>query len=139
MLFQQRKITTPFNSHQLKEMADKMESIRANHLSRYNVATSNSKDAHRSLFAIIRDDDKRQLVLCNMAYKNQVESGTEFLQARRRQEKGSLEEYLVYKDKAIAARKMQRDKAAEERGGWSYDILSQLNLVWIPGPNYYFC
>jgi hypothetical protein len=44
----------------------------------------------------------------------------------------------VYKEKAITAHKMQRDKAAEERGGWSYDILSRPNLVWILGPGYYF-
>jgi hypothetical protein len=106
-------MTTPFNSHQLKEMADKMDSIRVDHLSRYNVATSNTKDAHRSFFAIIRDDDKRRLMFSDMAYTDQVESGTEFLQSRRHQEKEILEEYLVYEEKAIAARKIQRDKAAE--------------------------
>jgi hypothetical protein len=57
---------TPFNSHQLKEMED-MESIRVNHLYRYNVATSNTKDACRSLFSIIRDDDEPRLVLCDNA------------------------------------------------------------------------
>jgi hypothetical protein len=60
------------------------------------------------------------------------------LQSRRREEKERLEEYLVYEEKVIAARKMQRDKEAEERSGWSYDILSQPNLVCIPVPDYYF-
>jgi hypothetical protein len=131
-------MTTPFNSHQLKEMVDKMEAIRVDKLRYYNVATSNTKDACRSLFAIIRDDDKCRLVFCDIAYKDQVEPGTKFFQSRCRQEKERLDEYLVYEEKAIAARKMQRDKAAEEWGGWSYDILSRPNLVWIPGPNYYF-
>jgi hypothetical protein len=90
------------------------------------------------LFTIILDDDKRQLAFSDIAYKDQVESGTGFLQARRLQEKESSEEYIVYEEKAIAARKLKRDKAAEERGGWSYDILSRPNLVWIPGPDYYF-
>jgi hypothetical protein len=49
-----------------------------------------------------------------------------------------LDEYLLYEEKAITARKMQRDQEAEERGGWSYDILSRLNLVWIPGLDHYF-
>jgi hypothetical protein len=97
-------MTNPFNSHQVKEMVDKMESILVDHLWRYNVATSNTKDARRSLFAIIRNDDKRRLVLCDIAYKDQVESGTEFLQVRRHQEKESLELHLLYEEKAIAAR-----------------------------------
>jgi hypothetical protein len=67
-----------------------------------------------------------------------VESRTIFLQSRRRQEKERLEEYIVSEEKAIAARKIQHYKAAEERGGWSDDILSQPNQVWIPGPDYYF-
>jgi hypothetical protein len=66
-----------------------------------------------------------------------VESITKFLQPRRREEKEILDEYLVYEEKAIAARKIQRDKEAEEQGGWSYAILSRPNLVWIPGPEYY--
>jgi hypothetical protein len=73
-----------------------MESILVNHLSRYNVASSNTQDAHRSLFAIIRNYDERRLVLCDNAYKDQVESRTEFLQSRRREEKERLEEYILY-------------------------------------------
>jgi hypothetical protein len=90
------------------------------------------------LFAIIRDDDKHRLVFSDISYKDQVESGTEFLHSRLRQEKERLKKYIVSKEKAIAARKMQRDKAAEEQGGWSDDILSRPNQVWIPRPNYYF-
>jgi hypothetical protein len=60
-------MTTPFNSHQLKEMLYKMEAIRVNNLWYYNVVTSNTKDARRSLFAIIRDDDKHQLVFSDIS------------------------------------------------------------------------
>jgi hypothetical protein len=119
-------------------MVDKMEAIRVDNLWYYNVATSNTKDARRSLFAIICNDDKRQLMFSDISYKYQVESGTEILQSRRRQEKERLEAYIVSEEKAIAARKMQHDKAAEERGGWSDDILSRPNQVCIPGPDYYF-
>jgi hypothetical protein len=59
------------------------------------------------------------------------------LQERRRQEKELLEQYFVYEEKDIAAQKMHHDKQVEERGGWTYDILSRSNLVWIPGPNHY--
>jgi hypothetical protein len=48
-----------------------------------------------------------------------------------------MEEYLVYEEKAIAARKMHRDKEAEDRGGWYYDKLIQPTQVWIPGPDHY--
>jgi hypothetical protein len=48
-----------------------------------------------------------------------------------------MEKYIVYEEKAIAAREMHRDKEAEDRGGWTYDILSRLNQVWIPGPDHY--
>jgi hypothetical protein len=72
------------------------------------------------------------------SHKIQVESGIKFLQSRLHQEKERLEGYLVSEEEDIAARNMQRDKAAEEWGGWSDDILSRPNQVWIPGPNYYF-
>jgi hypothetical protein len=85
------------------------------------------------LFAILRDDDQRELVLCDNAYKDLVEQQTRFLHERRRQEKERMEEFLVYEEKAIAARKMHRNKAAEDRGGWTYDILRRPNQVWIPG------
>jgi hypothetical protein len=128
-------MTNSFNSHQLKEMVDKMESYWVDSLSCYNVATSNTKYARRSLFAIIRDDDKRQLVVCDIAYKDPVESGFLFAEKApsRKREIGAIS---LNEEKAIAARKIQRDKAAEERGGWTYDILSRPNQVWIPGPDY---
>jgi hypothetical protein len=119
-------------------MVDKIEAIRVDKLRYLNVATSNTKDARRSLFAIVRDDDKRRFVFSHISYKDQVYSETEFMQSRRRQEKERLEEYLVSEEKDVAARKMQHDKAAEEWGGCSYDILIRPNLVWIPGPDYYF-
>jgi hypothetical protein len=59
------------------------------------------------------------------------------LQERGSQEKERLEQYLMYEEKAIAARKMHRDKEAEERGGWTFDILIRTNLAWIPGPDHY--
>jgi hypothetical protein len=96
------------------------------------------KDARRSLFSIILDDDQRRLVFSEDSYKIQVEFGIKFLQSRRRQEKDRLEEYIVSEEEAIAARNIRRDKAAEERGGSSDDILSRPNQVWIPGPDYYF-
>jgi hypothetical protein len=127
---------TPFSSQQLKEMADKIEAIRVDNLWYYNVATSNTKDARRSLFSIISDDDKCRLVFSKHSYKSQVESGINFLQSRRRQEKERLEAYLATKEKAIAARTTQGEKATEERGGSTDDILSRPNQVWIPGPDY---
>jgi hypothetical protein len=117
-------------------MADKIEAIRVDNLWYYNVATSDTKDARRSLFSIIRDDDKRRLVFSEDSYKSQVESGIKFLQSRRRQEKERLEAYLATEERAIAARTMQRDKALEELGGWTYDILCRMNQVGIPGPDY---
>jgi hypothetical protein len=66
------------------------------------------------LFVSIRDDDKCLVVFSDIAYKDQVESATECLQSRRRQEKERLEEYIMSEEKDVAARKMQRDKAAEE-------------------------
>jgi hypothetical protein len=72
------------------------------------------------------------------SYKIQVESGIKFLQSRRHQEKERVEAYLATEEKAIAACTMQRDKATEERGGSTDDILSRPNQVWIPGPDYYF-
>jgi hypothetical protein len=108
---------TPFSSQQLEEMVYKIEAIRVDFFWYYNVATSNTKDACRSLFSIIRDDDKRRLVFSEDSYKSQAESGIKFLQSRRRQEKERLEAYLAIEEKAIAARTMQRDKSTEERGG----------------------
>jgi hypothetical protein len=77
----------PFNSYQLKDIADKMEACLVYHLWHYNVANSNTNEAHRLLFAILRDDNKHELLLCDCAYKDEAESRTNCLQERRRQEK----------------------------------------------------
>jgi hypothetical protein len=127
----------PYNSYQLKDMVDNMESYCVYHLWNYNVATSNTKEARRLLFAILRDDEQCELVLSDNAYKDLVESRTSFLQERRRQDKEILEQYLVYEERDIATRKMDRDKEAQELCGWTYDILSRPNQVWIPGPDHY--
>jgi hypothetical protein len=103
----------PFSFQQLKEMADKIEAVRADNMWYCNVATSNTRDVRRPLFSIIRNDDKRRLVFSEDSYKSQVESGIKFLQSRRRQEKERLDAYLATKERAIAARTMQRDKALE--------------------------
>jgi hypothetical protein len=99
-----------YNYYQLKEMVDKMESYPVDHMWCYNVATSNTKEAHRLLFAILRDDDQRELVFSDHAYTDMVESRTIFLQEKGHKEKERLEQYLVYGEKAIAACKMHRYK-----------------------------
>jgi hypothetical protein len=108
---------TPFSSQQLKEMADKIEAICVHNLWSYNFAARNTRDARRSLFSIILDDDKRQLIFSEESYNSQVESVIKFLQSRRRQEKERLEAYLAIEERAIDARTMQRDKNLEECGG----------------------
>jgi hypothetical protein len=47
-----------------------------------------------------------------------------------------MEEYRVYEEKAIAARKVHRDKETEDRGGWAYDIVSLLTEVKVLAPGY---
>jgi hypothetical protein len=126
----------PFSSQQLKEMADKLEDYRVQNLSLYNNAASNTRGARESLFSLILDDDKRRLVFCEDRYDSMVESGIKFLQERRRQEKERLEAYLETLEQAISARTMQRDKAMEERGGSTQDIISR--MVCIPPPDHYF-
>jgi hypothetical protein len=127
----------PYSCYELKKIADKMKSYRVDHLWHHNVATSATKEARRKLFAILRDDDQRELTLCDIAYQNLVAQRTRFLHERRLQEKERMEEYLVYEEKAIAERKLHRDKEAEDRGGWTYDKLSLPTHVWIPGPDHY--
>jgi hypothetical protein len=73
----------PYNSYQLKDIADKMESYRVDHLWHYNVATSNTKEACQLFFAVLRDDDQRELIFSGNAYKDLVKSRTSFLQERR--------------------------------------------------------
>jgi hypothetical protein len=89
------------------------------------------------LFAILRDNDQHELILCDIGYQNLVEQRTRFLHERRLQKKERMEEYCVYKEKAIAACKMHHDKEEEDRGGLIYDKLSRPTEVWIPGPDHY--
>jgi hypothetical protein len=106
----------PFCSSQLKEMVDQLEGYRVRNLSLYHEAASNTKDAREALVSLIGDDEKRRLVFCELRYASMVESGIKFLQEKRRCEKERLEKYVATKERAIAARKMQRDKETEERG-----------------------
>jgi chorismate synthase len=45
-IIEKKNNETPFSSQKLKEMADKIESIRVDNLWCYNVATSNTKVSH---------------------------------------------------------------------------------------------
>jgi hypothetical protein len=96
-------------------MVDRLEDIHVHNLWSYNVAASNTRDAHQSLFSIIRDDDRHRPVFSEDRYDSQVESGIKFLQSRRHKEKERLEAYLETEEQAISAHTMQRDKAMEER------------------------
>jgi hypothetical protein len=66
----------PFNSYQLKDIVDKMEACLVDYLWHYNVATSNTKEARRLLFVILRDDKKRELVLSDYSYEDAMDSQT---------------------------------------------------------------
>jgi hypothetical protein len=70
------------------------------------------------------------------SYKIQVDSGIKFLQSRRHQEKERLDAYFATEERAVVARTMQRDKALEELGGSTYDILCRMKQVGIPGTGY---
>jgi hypothetical protein len=123
----------PFCSAQLKEMADQLEGSRVNNLARYHEAASNTEGAHDTLMSLIRDDDKRVFVYCELRYEARVQSGIEFLQEMRRCEKRSLDFYVDTKEKAIAARRMQRDKKMKERGGSSEEKMKRMK--WVPPPD----
>jgi hypothetical protein len=58
-----------YNSLKLKQIADKMEANRVKKLARYEAASSVAKEARRALFAILHDDDQRELVLSEWSYK----------------------------------------------------------------------
>jgi hypothetical protein len=60
--------------------------------------------------SLIRNDEKRRLVLCEHRYESMVQSKIEFLQEMRRCEKLCCDFYVDTEEKAIAARRMQRDK-----------------------------
>jgi hypothetical protein len=99
----------------------------------YHEAASNTRDARESLMSLIRDDEKRRLLLCELRYHSMVQSGIKFLQERRRCEKERLEQYVDTGKRAIVARTMQRGKETEERDGSSKDKMSRMK--WIPPPD----
>jgi hypothetical protein len=109
----------PFFSGQLKEMVDQLEGSRIRNLARYHEAASNTEGARDTLMSLIRDDDKRVFMYSELRYEARVQSGIEFLQEMRRCEKRCLDFYVDTEEKAISARRMQRDKQMEERGGLS--------------------
>jgi hypothetical protein len=63
---------------QFKQIADKMEANGIKKL-KYEAASSVAKGAHRSLFAILRDDDQHKLVLFDWSYKSAIEARTKWL------------------------------------------------------------
>jgi hypothetical protein len=77
----------PYNSWQLKQIADNMESYRIKKLWHYEVASSVVKEARRSLFAILYDEDQCELVLSDWSYKNGIEQRRKWLPQMRLQEK----------------------------------------------------
>jgi hypothetical protein len=123
----------PFCSSQLKQMADQLEGWRVHNLSLYHEAASNTKYACDALMSLIRDDEKRRLVFCELRYESMVQSKIKHLQKRRHRGKETLEQYIDTKEKAIAARTMQRDKETEERGGSSEEKM--IRMKWIPPPD----
>jgi hypothetical protein len=123
----------PFCSGQLKEMVDQLEDGRVQNISRYHEAASNTKGARAALMSLIRDDDKRVSVYCELRYEARVQSGIKHLQEMRRREKESFEFYVDTEGNAIAARRMQRDKEMEERGGSSEEKIKRMK--WVSPPD----
>jgi hypothetical protein len=123
----------PFCSGQLKEMVDQLEGWHVQNLSHYHEAASNTKDARDALMFLIRDYEKHVFVYCEILYEARVQSRIKHLQEMRRREKETLECYVGTEEKAIAARRMQRDKEMEERGGSSEEKMKRMK--WIPPPD----
>jgi hypothetical protein len=123
----------PFCSGQLKEMADQLEGWRVHNLSRYHEAASNTKGSRDELMSLICDDDKRVFLYCELRYEARVQSGIKHLQEMRRREKQSLKFYVDTEENAIAARRMQRDKEMEERGGLAEEKMKRMK--WVPPPD----
>jgi hypothetical protein len=119
----------PFCSAQLKEMADRLEGSRVKKLAHYHEAAHNTEGARDTLMSFIRDDDKRVFVYSETGHEARVQSGIEFLQEMRRCEKWCLDFYVDTEEKAIAARRMQRDKQMEERGGSSKEEMKRMKYV----------
>jgi hypothetical protein len=91
-------------------MADQLEGWRVHNLSLYHEAASNTKDARDALMSLIRNDEKRRFVYCELRYESMAQSGIKHLQERRHREKETLEFYVDTEEKAIAACRMQPDK-----------------------------
>jgi hypothetical protein len=119
----------PFCSAQLKEMADRLEGSRVRNLAHYQQAARNTEGARDTLMSLIQDDESPRRVLSQRRYDSMVESGIKFLQEKRRCEKERLEQYVATEERAIAARRMQRDKQMEERGGSSADKMKRMKYV----------
>jgi hypothetical protein len=85
------------------------------------------------LMSLIRGDDKRVLVFSESGYESRIESATTFLKQMRRCEKECLDFYVETEEDAIAARKIQRDKQMDERGGSSADKYKRMK--WVPPPD----
>jgi UPF0288 family protein (methanogenesis marker protein 3) len=119
----------PFYSAQIKEMVDRLKGSRLRNLARYHEAARNTEFARDTLISLIRDDEKHVFVYCQIRFESRVQSGIEFLQEMRHREKETLEFYVDTKEKAIAARRMQRDKEMEEHGGSSEEKMKRMKYV----------
>jgi hypothetical protein len=119
----------PFCSAQLKEMADRIEGSRVRNLARYHEAAHNTEGSRDTLMSLIRDDDKRVFAYSETGYEARVQSGIKFLQEMRQCEKRCLDFYVETEENAIAARRMQRDKQMEERGGSSEEKMKRMKYV----------
>jgi hypothetical protein len=115
-------------------MSDRLEVNRAQKLAHYQDAARQTEGARDILMSLVRDDDKRVLVLTAEGYECRIESATEFLKGMRQCEKEWLDYYVETEENAIMARKMQRDKQMEERGGSEEDKYK--GRKWIPPPEY---
>jgi hypothetical protein len=59
-----------YNSWQLKQIADTMEAKCIKKLVDYDADSSNAQEAVRVLFALLRDDNQRELILSYQSYKH---------------------------------------------------------------------
>jgi hypothetical protein len=75
-------------------MADRLEGCRVRNLAHYHEAASNTEGARDYLISLMRDDEKRRLVLCEYRYESMLQNGIEFLQEMRRCEKECLDFYV---------------------------------------------
>jgi DNA gyrase/topoisomerase IV subunit A len=114
-------------------MADRLEVSHAQNLATYQHAARKTEGACDISMSLIRDDDKRVLVLSEEGYERRIEYATKFLKEMRRCEKTCLDFYVETEEDASAARKMQRDKQMEERGGSQADKYK--GRKWIPPPD----